>query len=80
MAASSPSRSSQRVELLFVDVWGPAPIISTTRFSLYLAIVDDFTKYLWLFPLQSKSDVSNFFIAFLWYLVIFMVISNFCIM
>lgn len=64
---TSPSRSTNPFELLFVDVWGPSPELSTNGSWFYLSIVDDLTKYIWLFTLQSKSDVSTFFLAFLKY-------------
>lgn len=46
---------------------GLLPILFTNSFRYYLATVDDFSKYIWFFPLQSKSDVSTFFLAFLKY-------------
>lgn len=38
---------------------------SYTRCRFYISIIDDYSKYLWLFPLQSNSDVSTIFLAFL---------------
>ncbi|GFZ05551.1 hypothetical protein Acr_17g0011230 [Actinidia rufa] len=51
-------------ELMHMDVWGPAPVASFQGFRYYLLIMDDFTRFVWLFPLHYKSDVkvtiSNF--------------------
>lgn len=60
----SLSRSSRPLELLFLDVWGPAPLVSLNNNRFYLCIVDDFSKYNWVFPLTHKSDVSSVFLRF----------------
>lgn len=46
------------LELLHCDVWGPASVISHDGFQYYLPIVDDFTRYSWIYPLCLKSDVA----------------------
>lgn len=61
----SPSRSQRLFELLFLDVWDPAPVISTNGSRFYLSLVDDFSKYIWIFPMQSKSNVSSLILTFL---------------
>lgn len=60
----SPSRSAYAFNLLFLDIWGSVLVLSSTSCQYYLSIVDDHTKFIWFFLLNSKSDVS-FFIAFL---------------
>lgn len=42
-----------------MDVWGPASVFSTKGYIYYLVIVDDFTRYSWLFPIVLKSDVAG---------------------
>lgn len=42
-----------------MDVWGPSPVPSFSGYKYYLLLVDDFTKYCWLFPLHSKSEVTS---------------------
>lgn len=51
-------------ELIHADVWGPAPIASFSGYKYYLLLVDDFTRYSWLFPLHFKSDVASHIQAF----------------
>ncbi|KAJ0010839.1 hypothetical protein Pint_33457 [Pistacia integerrima] len=51
-------------EKLHVDLRGPAPVTSINKFLYYAAIVDDFTKFIWLIPLKNKSDFFNQFILF----------------
>ena len=50
--------------MLYSDVWGPAPVLSTTGARYYISFLDDATKYLWLFPLKLKSDAYQTFIYF----------------
>lgn len=33
----------------------------------YFSIVDNYSQYIWIFPIQAKSNVSSTFLAFLWY-------------
>jgi len=60
----SPSVSIEPLALLFLDVWGPAPTLSSNNKRYFLCVVDDHTKYLWMFPLSCKSDVSPIFRQF----------------
>jgi hypothetical protein len=51
-------------DLIHLDLW-TSPIVSVSGSKYYLVILDDFTHYLWTFPLKLKSDtfttLSNFF-------------------
>lgn len=52
-------------ELMHMDVWGPAPVSSFNGFKYYLVIIlDDFTRYIWLFPMHYKSDVKTILTQF----------------
>jgi hypothetical protein len=62
--SNSLSRSSRPLQLLFLDVWGPSPMPSINNNRYYLCIVDDYSKYTWLFPINMKSDVTNVFLRF----------------
>ena len=50
--------SSRPFDLLFTDVWGPASTVSRRGYRFYLSIVDDCTRFTWIFLLYKKSDVS----------------------
>lgn len=52
------------LELLFADVWGPAPMNSVFGSKYYILFVDKSTKYNWIFPIQQKSQVKETFIKF----------------
>lgn len=57
--------SSLPLDLLFTDVWGPALMSSFAYGSwYYLLIVDNATKYNWIFPIEWKSQVKEVFIKF----------------
>jgi hypothetical protein len=51
-------------DLIHLDLW-TSPVVSVSGSKYYLVIFDDFTHYLWTFPLKLKSDtfatLSNFF-------------------
>jgi histone deacetylase 1/2 len=52
-----------KYELLFFDVWGPAPS-SVGRFTYYVSFIDDFSKFSWIYLLKKKSDVFQIFCNF----------------
>ena len=60
----STLKSSSPLELVYSDVWGPAPVTSLDGYKYYVIFVDHFTKYIWLFPLQFKYDVFGTFVQF----------------
>lgn len=43
-------------EFIHVDLWGPSPNLSSQGYSYYIAIVDTYTKYTWLYFLKQKSE------------------------
>jgi hypothetical protein len=62
--SSSSSRAEKAFDLLHLDLW-TYPVVSVSGSKYNLVILDDFTHYLWTFPLKQKSDtfttLSNFF-------------------
>lgn len=62
---SIPAKSSSKtLELVYADVWGPAPMNSINDNIFYINFVDDFSRYNWLFPILTKSSVRDIFIKF----------------
>jgi hypothetical protein len=61
---SSSHRAEHPFDLIHLDLW-TSPVVSVSGSKYYLVILDDFTHYLWTFPLKLKSDtftiLSNFF-------------------
>lgn len=58
------TRATAKFELIHCDLW-TSPIPSVSGFKYYLVILDDFSHYVWTFPLRFKSDtfttLSHFF-------------------
>ena len=55
---TSMSRASKPFELIHCDLW-TSPVISISGSKYYLVCLDDFTHYLWTFPLKLKSETFN---------------------
>jgi hypothetical protein len=52
------------LDLLYTDVWGPSSTIGITGARYYLIFVDHFTKYIWFYPMETKSSVRIIFPQF----------------
>ena len=52
------------LDLLFLDVWGPAPLLSSNNKRYFLCIIDDFSHYSWVFPITCKFEVYITFTKF----------------
>ncbi|CAI7879744.1 unnamed protein product, partial [Closterium sp. NIES-53] len=48
------------LQTLHLDVWGSARVREQGHERYFLLVVDDYTRYTTVFPLQSKGDVPNF--------------------
>ena len=62
--SQSTYKSTRPLALIHSDVCGPAPITSLFGYSYYVIFVDDYSKYIWLFPMKKKSDVFSIFYDF----------------
>lgn len=60
----SNSISFSPFELIFMDVWGLSHTESVHGNTYYLSIIDDFSKFIWLFSIDAKSQVAHTFINF----------------
>jgi hypothetical protein len=52
---TSSSRAEQAFDLVHYDLW-TSHVLSLSGYKYYLVILDDFSHFLWTFPLQLKSD------------------------
>jgi hypothetical protein len=59
----STSVSTKPLQLVFSDVWGPAPE-SVGRKKIYVSFIDDFSKFSWIYLLKHKSEVFQRFTEF----------------
>lgn len=53
----SKSCTTAPFQLVHMDVWGPSPVASNKGFKYYLLVIDDFTRFSWLFRMHYKSEV-----------------------
>jgi len=53
----SASKSKKYFDLIHVNVWGPYSLSSIHGHKYFLTIVDDYSRYTWIFPLKQKSEV-----------------------
>ena len=60
----SSSHASHPLQLLHLDLWGPAPCPATSGARYVLLIIDDFSRYTWLYFLSTKDQALPSFINF----------------
>ncbi|CAM8893629.1 unnamed protein product [Rhodiola kirilowii] len=60
---SSNHVSSQPLELIHTDVWGPA-LSSSGGYRYYVSFIDDYSRFCWVYLIKFKSDVESVFYAF----------------
>lgn len=61
---SVKTKTTAPLQLIYADLWGPSHITSTQGYNYYLSILDDFSRFTWLFPLKAKSDALQVFTMF----------------
>lgn len=52
------------LELIFSDLWGPAPVKSSQNFTYYISFVDAYTRFTWIYMLKTKSEALTIFKQF----------------
>ena len=57
-------KTKSPLEILHTDLWGPASVISSQGYIYYMSFVDDFTRFTWIFPLKTKSEILSVFKIF----------------
>ena len=45
------------LQIIHSDLWGPSPVLSRNGYSYYVAFVDQFSRYTWIYLLKHKNDV-----------------------
>ena len=57
-------RCTSPFQKVHTDVWGPAPVRSIEGYRYYVTFVDEYTRFVWIFPMSNKSDVFTIFVKF----------------
>lgn len=61
---SSCVKTSASFQLLHIDVWGPLRHPSRHKCSMFISIVDDFSRFTWIFVIKHKSEFLTLFAQF----------------
>ena len=61
------TKTVQAFEFLHIDIRGPCYVVSMLGYKFFLTIVDDFTRYTWVFPMHNKSEVRASVVNFIVY-------------
>ncbi|GAB2267038.1 hypothetical protein Dimus_037931 [Dionaea muscipula] len=60
----STFKASRPLELIYADVWGPAPLLSVDGMRYYITFVDSFSRFTWIFYCALKSEIFGIFTRF----------------
>jgi len=52
------------LQLVFVDIWGPSHVTARDGSTYYIAFLDAFSRYTWLYLITSKSQATAVFLRF----------------
>ncbi|CAI7903165.1 unnamed protein product, partial [Closterium sp. NIES-54] len=63
--SSSFPLTTAPLQTLHMDVWGPARVSGQGRERYFLLVVDDYTRYIMVFPLHSKDQVVDVLIPWI---------------
>lgn len=58
------TRASSIFDKVHSDIWGLAPTKSLEGFRYYVSFIDEFSRFLWIFPVINKSDIFQVFVNF----------------
>jgi transposase InsO family protein len=61
---ASTNKVTAPFQLVHADLWGPTPSVSLNGFRFYLVLVDEYTKFTWVYLLTDKSDTFTIFKQF----------------
>lgn len=53
------------LKLIHFDVWGPSPVPSLNNYRYYIIFVDEYSHFVWVYPMLHKSKVYAIFLQFL---------------
>lgn len=56
---SSISHSSCVFALIHADIWGPCSVTSLNGYKYFLTIVDDHSRFVWIFLMHSKAETQT---------------------
>ena len=63
--SSTPLKITCPLQLVHSNLWGPSLYSSLDCYRYYISFVDDFTRYVWVYPLRLKSEVTSTILCFI---------------
>jgi hypothetical protein len=64
LSALSSNKTTNSLEIVNVDVWGPSPTTPEFENKYYVMFVDDYSRFSWLYACNTKSQVAIIFSGF----------------
>src|SRR5438105_4543779 len=61
---TSQTVSVRPFDLVYSDVWGPAPFVSKGEHHYYVIFIDDFSRFTWVYFLDSRAQVLTAYQSF----------------
>ena len=61
---NTETKTTKPLELIHTDLWGPLPTHSRDGYNYYISLVDDFSRYTWIYPLKLKLEALDVFKLF----------------
>lgn len=61
---SREHKASYLFKKIHSDIWGPAPSQSVQGYRYYINFVDEYSRFIWIFPMTNKSEVFSIFVKF----------------
>lgn len=62
--STSSTSSVKPFELIHCDIWGPFKVPSLSGAKYFLTVVDDFSRFTWVFLMHHKNETRNFLTNF----------------
>jgi len=62
--SSSTTVYTAPLQLVFIDIWGPAPLTASCGARYYISFLDAYTRYTWLYLITHKSQALSIFKIF----------------
>jgi len=56
---SSPCNERRSFSIVHYDIWGSSPVKSNSVFTYYVLVIDNYSRFSWLYPLQFKYDFGS---------------------
>jgi len=51
-------------QLVYLDIWGPAPVLASNDSFYYITFLDAYSRYIWIYLLQHKFQTYTIFQTF----------------